>query len=56
MTVFVQGLLIAALLLFIILVGAFDFGGETSKGIIFAGAGLIVLALILYLDWREGRL
>ncbi len=55
MTVFIQGLLIIALLLFFILVGAFDLGSEMSKGIIFAGAGLIVLALILYLDWREGR-
>lgn len=28
---------------------------RTFPGFI-AGAGLIVLALILYLDWREGRL
>ena len=56
MTEFVQGLLVIGLLLFIILVGAFDFDGEMSEAFIFAGTGLAVLALCLYLDWRSGRL
>ena len=54
--VFLQGSLVLGLILFIVLVGVFDLGGETAKGFIIAGAGLIVLALCLYLDWRSGEL
>ena len=54
--VFLQGALVLGLILFISLVGLFDIGGETTKGIIIAGAGLAVLVLCLCLEWRSGDL
>lgn len=54
--VFLQGGLVLILILFIVVVGLFDFGGDVTTGIIIAGAGLAVLALCLYLDWIGGEL
>ena len=54
--VFLQGALVLCLIVFIVLVGISDIGGDATRGIIVSVAGLVVLALCVCLDWRSGDL
>ena len=55
-TEFFGALLTIGLLALVIIVVEFNFGSSLTKALVIAGAGLAVVAALLYHEWRSGTL
>ena len=56
MTEMLQACLFVALFLIITFVSEIDDMSEFTRAFIIAGAGLVVISLYLYVEWKKGRL